>query len=118
MWKILTGAISGIFTGWVDLKKAKYKAEESRYLAAQKAESDWDTKALDQAQYSWKDELITLVIFEPQVVAWFDKERAMSWVQFVTELPVWYQVIIAVIVCASFGLRWFFKNKFANGFKA
>lgn len=117
MWSAITTAIGGIFTGWVDLKKAKYKAEEARAHAQAKAEADWDQEALRQAQYSWKDEFITLIIFAPLVVAWFDEKSAKSWVAFVTSMPVWYQVIMAGIVAASFGLRWFFKNKFANGFK-
>ena len=114
MWKAVTGAIGGIFTGWVDLKKAKYKSEENRYLAAQKAESDWDLEAMRQSQYSWKDELITIIWFAPLVVAWFDPDRAMAWVSFVTKLPFWYQIGMFGIMAASFGLRWYFKQQ---GFK-
>lgn len=117
MWSAIVNAVGGIFSGWVDLKKAKYKSEEARFMAQAKAEADWDQEALRQAQYSWKDEFITIIIFAPLIVAWFDQSAAQGWVDFVTQMPVWYQVIMSGIVAASFGLRWFFKNKFANGFR-
>ena len=117
MWKLIAQSIGSIFSGWVDLKKSKYVADAKRYEMQSKAEADWDQEALRQAQYSWKDELITLVIYAPLVVAWFSKEKAMAWVEFVGELPVWYQIIMGGIVAASFGLRWLFKNKLSNGFR-
>ena len=116
MWGAIASAEGGIFTGWVDLKKAKYKSQEARFMAQAKAEADWDQEALREAQYSWKDELITIIIFAPMVVAWFDEVKAMAWVKFVSEMPVWYQVIMTGIVAASLGLRWLFKNKLSNGF--
>ncbi len=118
MWATIVQAVGGIFGSWVDLKKSKYGAETARYQAQAKIEGDWDQEALRQSQYSWKDELITLVIFAPLIVAWFDEVKAMAWVKFVSELPVWYQVIMTGIVAASFGLRWLFKNKLSNGFKS
>lgn len=117
MWTAITQAIGGIFSGWVDLKKAKYKSEEARFMAQAKAEADWDQTALTQAQYSWKDEFILVVIYSPLIVAWFDPQRAQAWVDWVTQLPTWYQLFMAGILCASYGLRWFFKNKFSDGFK-
>lgn len=117
MWTAITQAIGGIFSGWVDLKKAKYKSEEARFMAQAKAEADWDQEALRQAQHSWKDELITIVIYAPLIVAWFRPDLAQDWVDFVSQLPSWYQILMAGILCASFGLRWFFKNKFSDGFK-
>lgn len=111
MWTAITSAIGGIFGGWVDLKKAKYKAEENRYLATQKAEADYDLEAMRQAQHSWKDELITMVWYSPLLVGWFDEEKAMAWVKFVTDLPVWWQFGAFGIMAASFGLRWYFKQQ-------
>jgi hypothetical protein len=114
MWSIITSAVGSIFGSWVDLKKAKYEAETSRHLAVAKIEGDWDMEALRQSQYSWKDEFITIIWFAPLVVAWFDQDRALGWVDFVTKLPVWYQFGMFGIMAASFGLRWFFKQQ---GFK-
>ena len=117
MWSILAKAAGSIFGGWIDLKKAKYTAEAKRYEMQAQAEADWDQEALRQAQYSWKDELITIIIFAPLIVAWFDPNKAMEWVKFVSKMPLWYQLIMTGIVAASFGLRWLFKNKLSNGFK-
>lgn len=111
MWQAITSAIGGIFGGWVDLKKAKYKAEENRFLAQQKAEADWDTEALRQAQHSWKDEFIALIWFSPLYVGWFYPEKSIAWIEFVGGLPTWWQFGSFGILAASFGLRWYFKQQ-------
>lgn len=111
MWSAIISAVSTVFKGWVDVKKSKQEAEAAYHRQSQKGEQDWDIKAMEAAKYSWKDELITLVWFAPLVVAWFDPDRAMKWIQFVDKLPVWYQVGMFGIMAASFGLRWFFKQQ-------
>jgi len=114
MWQIITSAISSIFTSWVDLKKSKNEAEAARHMQLAKIEGDWDLEAQRQAQYSWKDELITIVWLAPLVVAWFYPEKSLAWIEFVTQLPYWYQFGLFGIMAASFGLRWYFKQQ---GFK-
>jgi hypothetical protein len=114
MWTALFSGIGSIFSGWVKLKTAKQEAKAKQALVETKGEQDWDTTALRMSESSWKDELITIIIFSPLIVAWFDQERAMAWVEFVKELPVFYQIFMSGIICASFGLRWFFKQQ---GFK-
>lgn len=119
MWGAITNAIGGIFGGWVDLKKAKYEAEANKFLALQKAEADWDTEALRQSQYSWKDEFIAIIWYSPLYVGWFKKDPtlgwemrdASEWVSFVGQLPVWWQFGAFGIMAASFGLRWYFKQQ-------
>ena len=114
MWGAIISGVSSIFNGWVKVKVSKQESDARRYEQAQKIEGDWDTTALRMSETSWKDEFLTLIIFSPLVVAWFDDEKALRWVKFVQELPVFYQVFMAGIICASFGLRWFFKQQ---GFK-
>ena len=114
MWAAIVSGISSIWSGWVKVKVSKQEAEARRAEQHQKIEGDWDTTALRMSETSWKDEFLTVIIFSPLVVAWFDQERAMAWVQFVQELPMFYQIFMAGIICASFGLRWFFKQQ---GFK-
>ena len=118
MWGAIVNAVGGIFGGWVDLKKAKYTAETNKFLAAQKAESDWDTEALRQSQYSWKDEMITIIWFSPLYIGWFEKgadgwtlRDASEWIDFVGRLPYWWQFGAFGIMAASFGLRWYFKQQ-------
>lgn len=109
-WTIFTTAISTVFGSWVDLKKARVEAEKAHLMRQAQSEADWDLEAIRQAQYSWKDELITIIWFAPLVVAWFYPQDALEWVVFVGELPFWYQIGMFGIMAASFGLRWFFKQ--------
>lgn len=114
MWSAVISGLSSLVKSWFDLKSAKNKAEAERAMAMAKVEADWDVMALEQAKHSWKDEFITLVWFAPLIVAWFEQEKAMQWVEFVSELPFFYQVGMFGIIAASFGLRWYFKQQ---GFK-
>lgn len=114
MWGMIVNGISGIFTSWIDLKKSNNEAEAAYNRQALTGEQDWDLEAQKQARYSWKDEFITIIWFAPLIAAWFDEERALRWVQFVQELPMWYQFGMFGIIAASFGLRWYFKQQ---GFK-
>lgn len=110
-WGLLVSAISTVFTNWMDLSKAKVEAEKAHLMRQAQSEADWDLEAIRQAQYSWKDEVITIIWFSPLVVAWFFQEEALEWVGFVGELPTWYQIGMFGIMAASFGLRWFFKDQ-------
>ncbi len=114
MWTLL---LDKIFGGVTDYFKNKQKMDnalqEARILKETKiisGEIDWDVEALRQSQHSWKDEFITIIIFSPLIVAWFDSERAMEWVEFVNKLPTYYQGLMIGIVCASFGIRWWSKK--------
>lgn len=114
MWGAVIQGVTTLVKSWLYNKAAKNKAEAERALYLAKTEADWDIIALEQAKHSWKDELITIIWFSPLVVAWFDPEKAMKWVEFVQELPIFYQVGMFGIIAASFGLRWYFKEQ---GFK-
>ncbi len=114
MWNVLLGGAVDLVKSWFETKKAKQQAEIELHRQLAQTEADWDLVAQRQAQYSWKDEFITFVWFAPLIVAWFDQEAAMKWVDFVTELPVWYQFGMFGIISASFGLRWYFKQQNFN----
>lgn len=114
MWTSIISGISSIWSGWVKVKVSKQEAQAKQAHLNSKIEGDWDITALRMSETSWKDEFITLIIFSPLIIAWFDQPRALQWVQFVQELPFFYQVFMAGIICASFGLRWFFKQQGLN----
>ena len=109
----LISGIGQVFTSWLETKKAKHQAEIKFQEKMGEIEATWDLVALRQAQFSWKDELITLIVFGPLMLAWIPDYRAgiMEWVGFVEALPLWYQILIFGITAASFGLRWFFKQQ-------
>lgn len=111
MWSLIFSGISEIFSSWINLKKSKNDAEAAYHAKALQGELDWDIEAQKQARYSWKDEFITIVWFAPLIMAWWDAERAQSWIDFVTGLPYWYQFGMFGIIAASFGLRWYFKSQ-------
>ena len=109
--KIIGEGIASLFSNYFEYKKVK--TETKIALARQKVqvEGDYDSQALQQMQFSWKDEFITLILFSPLAVAWIDTPRAMEWVGFVEELPLFYQALLFGIVASTFGLRWYFKQR-------
>jgi len=111
MWSIIVGGITSLVSSWFDLKKAKNNAEAEYHAQLAKGEQDWDIEAQKAARYSWKDEFITIIWFAPLIMAWWDEERALRWVNFVSAMPYWYQFGMFGIMAASFGLRWYFKQQ-------
>ena len=113
MWPVIvTGAVE-LVKSWFDAKKAKHQAEIRFQEKMGEMEATWDLVALRQAQFSWKDEFITLIIFAPLILWWFPELRddAQSWVEFVGAMPYWYQFVMFGIIAATFGLRWYFKQQ-------
>lgn len=111
MGSVIFSGIVSLVKSWFDTKKAKQESEAAYHRRAQVGEQDWDLEAMKQARYSYKDELITVVWFAPLIMAWFDPDKALEWVDFVSKLPGWYQIGMFGIISASFGLRWFFKQQ-------
>jgi|TARA_R110000822_G_scaffold64086_9_gene157518 hypothetical protein len=112
---ILTAATS-LFSGWIDVKKAKQTAEANKALRVIDGEFDYDMMAMEAAKTSWKDEMLMMIWFSPLVIGWYDKDTgglvsATEWVEFVGKLPYWWQVGAFGIMASSFGLRWFFKQQ-------
>lgn len=111
MWGLVFTGIKEVVQGWFKTKQAKQEAEAAYHMSLAKGEQDWDLEAQKAARYSWKDEFITVIWFSPLIMAWWDTERAMTWINFVTGLPYWYQFGMFGIIAASFGLRWYFKGQ-------
>jgi len=130
MWsfvKLLGGGVYKLIEGWFDLKKAKQEGEIAYQRRAQEGEQNWDLEAMKAARYSWKDELITIIWYSPLIIGWFDRieyknpegvletswhlREADEWINFVSELPYWWQFGAFGIMAASFGLRWYFKRQ-------
>lgn len=111
MWSIVIGGIVELTKGWFEVRKSKQQAEAAYNQQALQGEIDYDLEAMKASRYSWKDEIITAIWFAPLVVGWFDTERALAWIQFVAEMPMWYQFGMFGIMAATFGLRWYFKEQ-------
>lgn len=116
---IITSGLSDIIKGWFELKKAKQQGEIAYQMKTLEGEQSWDMEAMKASKYSWKDELITGIWYSPLIIGWFDRQddgkwqlrEADEWIEFVAELPYWWQFGAFGIMAASFGLRWYFKKQ-------
>ena len=117
---IVKGVVD-LWSSYIDSKKAKHQAEAKFQEKLADNANTWDIMALRMSQFSWKDELITIVIFGPLIAAFIPilflpmdqwQTNILIWVQFVTELPLWYQGLIGGIAAASFGIRWMIGKTF------
>lgn len=116
MLSALASASSAIFGSWTDMKKSKYEAEAAYNRKVIEGEQEWDLEAQRNAKYSWKDEFIMMIWYSPLIIGWWDREAGtlmepMEWVDFVGQLPYWWQFGAFGIMAASFGLRWYFKSQ-------
>lgn len=114
MWGVIVGGLTQLASGWFENKKLEQAAKHERRMTEAKAECDYDTQAQKNMQTSIKDEYLLLIFTAPLILGYFDEVRAMRWVKFVGELPLWYQIILFGMVAATFGLRWWFKDKSAK----
>jgi len=116
MYSIIFGGIVKVVEGWFKVKQAKQEAEIKYQTMLAQGEQDWDIEAMKASKYSWKDELITIVWYSPLIIGWYDKDTgsirdARDWIDFVGNLPYWWQIGAFGIMAASFGLRWYFKQQ-------
>ena len=111
MWSLVLSGVTTLFQGWIKVKTSKQEAEVAYQTTLIKGEQDWDIEAQKAAKYSWKDEFITIIWFAPLIVAWFKPQKAQDWIDFVIQLPYFYQFGMFGIMAASFGLRWYFKQQ-------
>ena len=118
---ILVKGVSEIATNYFDKKKAevnlkKTEVEAKTQIAKQVAEgkleadklnSQWENKAVDQLSGSLKDEFITLVILLPAILVFVPYTQPFVRLGFdiLGTLPDWYINLIYITVCAGLGLK-------------
>lgn len=107
----LFGGVTDYFKNKQKLEEAKLTAEINRQTKIIEGELDWDTQAMLQKDKTYVDEILFLIIYSPLIVAWFYPEKALAWVQFVSDLPVYYQTMMIGILISTFGLRWMYSKK-------
>jgi hypothetical protein len=115
----IVGGVVQLVQSWFDTKIAKNESEATLHQTMANNSHDWDMLAMLMSKTSWKDELITLIVFGPLIVAFFPvfarpmiewQVGVMQWVTFINQLPAWYIALMFGITAASFGLRWFFTQ--------
>ena len=60
---------------------------------------------VESTKGSWKDEIITVVVLAPCVLAWLDPDLARRGFDVIATLPDWYQNILYVTILAGLGLK-------------
>ena len=125
----LTNAISGYFQNKSEVSKAKanlksVEIEAKTNIAKQVADSklssdrlisEWENKAVENLNFSWRDEFVTLVVLVPAILVFvpYFQPYVKNGFIILTNLPDWYVNLIYITVCAGLGLRSlnFFKRK-------
>jgi RES domain-containing protein len=118
MWTALIGPVAelaGTFLkGKVDKQKAKSTVEIAQAEAkaevmknAAMHDSKWELIMAEATKNSWKDELVTIVILVPCVLAFIPgmEEVVKNGFQRLAELPEWYQYLLFLTCSAALGIR-------------
>ncbi|MGA1559910.1 MAG: hypothetical protein ACO390_12885 [bacterium] len=112
------GPIASLVTTWLEGSVEKSKAKTAAEVALKNAEAivyekkataeiDWDLEAIKGSQNSWKDEWLTILFSIPMILAFIPGMEGVVQRGFeqLDSMPEWYQVSLACIVAASFGIR-------------
>lgn len=118
MWTALIGPVAelaGTFLkGKVDKQKAKSTVEIAQAEAkaevmksAAMHDSKWELIMAEATKNSWKDELVTIVILIPCVLAFIPgmEDIVKSGFERLNELPEWYQYLLFLTCSAALGIR-------------
>jgi hypothetical protein len=87
---------------------AQAEAEIARLNKMVDAEIDWDREAVRQAQSSWKDEYLTLLLSAPMILAFlgeWGRQAVSDGFDAIAKAPEWYKVAFLAAIAASFGIR-------------
>ena len=118
MWTALIGPIAelaGTFLkGKVDKQKAKSTVEIAQAEAkaevmksAAMHDSKWELIMAEATKSSWKDEVVTIVVLIPCVLAFIPgmEDVVKNGFQRLSELPDWYQYLLFLVCSAALGIR-------------
>lgn len=98
--------------GMIRLAEAKSAAQVAMATREITNEGDYDTAAMNQMQYSWKDEYLVIVLTAPFIGSFLPnvQEHVSRGWTYVAQAPDWYQWSFIGIICATFGLRWYARK--------
>jgi hypothetical protein len=111
-------AVAGIAGSWVSgkveetkakavvrVEKAKADAEVQKKIAT--GEVDWEANMADATKGSWKDELALVVLLLPAVLVFIPalSDDVKNGFEILATLPSWYQNLLYIAICASFGIK-------------
>lgn len=92
-------------TAKVEVMKAQARAAIEAAENGQRAEIDWDLRALDNS--GWKDEYLTIVLSIPAVLCFIPMGQPLVVNGFVAleQTPDWYIYVFGSVVAAGVGIR-------------
>ena len=101
----LLGVVGSLAQTFLEGKVEKQKAKAEVIKTAAQHDSKWELIMAESTKSSWKDEIITVVVLAPCVMAWIDPDLAKRGFDVISELPQWYQNILYVTILAGLGLK-------------
>lgn len=101
----LLGVVGSLAQTFLEGKVEKQKAKAEVMKTAAQHDSKWELIMAESTKSSWKDEIITVVVLAPCVMAWIDPDLAKRGFDVISELPQWYQNILYVTILAGLGLK-------------
>ena len=120
MFQALIGPIASLAGTFLEgqVSKSKAKATLAQTEAEAKSEvlksaamhdSKWELIMAESTKSGWKDEVVTIIVLAPCVMAWIDPELAKRGFEVISEMPGWYQGAVLGVISAAIGLRGFDK---------
>lgn len=104
MWASIIGGLVGVASSWVkgkqQITQAKAEAHATVLLKSTADVAEWESLQAKASATSWKDEYLTLVFSIPAIVEYF--QHGMEGL---SNMPTWYQGLLAIMFAASFGIR-------------
>lgn len=104
---VVTG-IATLVSNWITGKQRIQEAKIEAQVKQASQDGDWDKAAVDQMQFSWKDEWFTILLSVPTILA-FCGPSGRRWVaegfEALKGMPDWYAYAFLTAVAASFGIR-------------
>jgi hypothetical protein len=124
----IIGGLLGIGKGLIESKRAKQekqlevdlrKIEKQGELdiANQRAATSYDLAALEASKTSWKDEYLTILLSLPVIGSFVPgvQDYVVRGWGYLDKAPLWFQASFVGVIAATFGLRWMFGKKAAQG---
>lgn len=120
IWSALISPIASLAGTFLEgqVSKSKAKAQLVQTEAEAKSEvmknaamhdSKWELIMAESTKHGWKDEVVTIIVLAPCVMAWIDPELAKRGFDVISEMPTWYQGAVLGVISAAIGLRGFDK---------
>jgi hypothetical protein len=113
MWMNLIAPVAKLAGGYMKNKAEEKQAKHKAKMQMIKNDADWESKAVDATQNSWRDEFWTIVLSIPIFMIGYsivvgDPDivlRVEDGFQALAQLPEWYQYLLFIAISSSFGIK-------------